>query len=335
MSVLPGQKLTIGELFVSMAMGLILYLLPGDLRNQTNSLYLSEALVFLSAFVITAVFFLIIKRYEAVGAMLITDSVITAGAFAFGIVRGAITGGGEYWPALSEYQLVTISILWAVPFFMTVLIRLFSHDARDTNETRMAFVRFLSLGVTALMILYIMVVVFRQIIPASPNLSPERSIYYVPFQRIVECFEHAGEWGMGYLMWNAFIVTPLTFSLMILCPKIKLWHILFVSFAFGLTIEIFQFAFNTGTVFVDDMLLYVLGGLVGFLLKRAIDYLRSLFTVGQDNTMMSLDYTPLEGRPQSVIEEFEEEDDFDKNVSDTSEFQLITDEVIKEHPTAQ
>lgn len=331
MSVLPGQKLTIGELFVSMAMGLILYLLPGDLRNQTNSIYLSEALVFLSTFVITLVFFLIIKRYEAIGAMLLTDSIITAGAFAFGIVRGIITGGGDYWPVLNEYQLTTLSILWAVPFFVIVLLRLFSHDARDTNETRVSFVRFLSLSVTAMMILYIMAVVFRQIIPETPNLSPERSIYYVPFQRIADCFEHAGEWGIGYLLWNIFVISPLTFGLMILNPKLKLWHILFVSFAFGLTIEIFQFAFNTGVVFVDDIILYIIGGLVGYLIKRIIDYFRSLFTIGQEKTMLSLDYTPVEGRPRKVIEEFEEED-FDENVSDTSEFQLITDEVIKEHP---
>ena len=49
MSVLPSQKLTIGELYVSMAVGLILYLLPGDIRNQMNSIVLSEVMVFIDA----------------------------------------------------------------------------------------------------------------------------------------------------------------------------------------------------------------------------------------------------------------------------------------------
>ncbi|MBQ3887664.1 MAG: hypothetical protein II735_06815, partial [Clostridia bacterium] len=81
MSVLPSQKLTIGELFVSMAVGLILYLLPNDIRNQTTEIWLSESMVFLAAFIITGVFLFIIKRYEAVGAALLTNALITAGSF--------------------------------------------------------------------------------------------------------------------------------------------------------------------------------------------------------------------------------------------------------------
>ena len=88
MSVLPSQKLTIGELYVSMAVGLILYLLPGDIRNQMNSMVISEIMVFISTLTITAVFFFIIKRYEAIGAALLTNSIITAGAFGFGIIHG-------------------------------------------------------------------------------------------------------------------------------------------------------------------------------------------------------------------------------------------------------
>lgn len=337
MSVLPGQKLTIGELFVSMAMGLILYLLPGDLRNQSNSIFLAETHVFLAAFVISAVFFLVIKRYEAMGAMLLTDSLITAGAFVFGIAHGALSSGGDFWPTLNDYQLITTAMLWAIPFFITILFRLFAHDARDTNEMRMGFVRFLSLSLAALLVIYVIIVVFRQIIPQSPDLSPEHSIYYVPFERIGECFQEYDNGGITYLLWNTLIVAPLTFSLMILSERIKLLHVLFISFAFGMAIEIFQFAFNTGTVYVDDIILYLIGGLFGFLFKKMLDYLRSLFTIGQDKHMLSFNYTPLDNRAQraaaaySPAEEKEDKEDFDENFSDTSEFQLITDELIEEH----
>ena len=227
-----------------------------------------------------------------------------------------------------------MSILWSVPFFITVLFRLFSHDSRDTNETRMGFVRFLSLSLAALMIIYFMVIIFRQVIPQSPNISPERSVYFVPFEMIGRCFENIGEWGLSYIVWNGTLLAPLTFSLMILSPRVKFWHILFISFAFGLTIEIFQFAFNTGSVYSDDVILYVFGGFMGFLFKKILDYLRSLFTIGQDKNMLSLKYTPIESRPQRAVTEtfdVDEKEDFDENFSDTSEFQLITDELLREH----
>ena len=181
MSVLPSQKLTIGELFVSMAVGLILYLLPNDIRNQTTEIWLSESMVFLAAFIITGVFLFIIKRYEAVGAALLTNALITAGSFGFAIINGILTKGEGFWPSFSEYQLISMLILWVVPFLFVVLLRLTAKDQKDTNDTRRSFCRFLSLSLRAMMILYIMVVVFVQILPHMPSTSVQRSIYYVPF----------------------------------------------------------------------------------------------------------------------------------------------------------
>ncbi len=304
MSVLPSQKLTIGELFVSMAVGLILYLLPNDIRNQTTEIWLSESMVFLAAFIITGVFLFIIKRYEAVGAALLTNALITAGSFGFGIINGILTKGEGFWPSFSEYQLISMLILWVVPFLFVVLLRLTAKDQKDTNDTRRSFCRFLSLSLRAMMILYIMVVVFVQILPHMPSTSVQRSIYYVPFTRIQECLDNAAEWGTLYLCWNGLLLMPLSFSLLILNPKIRWWQILFISFAAGLALEIFQFSFSTGTVYVDDILLYLAGGMIGVFIKRLIDYIRSFITVGQDRTMLSLDFTPVGG-----LDENDENDD--------------------------
>ena len=293
MIVLPSHKLTIGELFVSMAVGLILYLLPNDIRNQTDSVYLSEVLVFFTALIVTGVFLFIIKRYEAVGAALLTNSIITVSAFVFNTVNGFISKGGRFWPNIAEYQLITMFILWTVPFLFVVILRLFARDSKDTDETRRSFCRFLSLSLRALMVIYLLVIVFVQVLPRAPSTSSTRGIYYIPFDRIRECIDHAAEWGTLYLCWNGLIQVPLTFSLLVLNPKIRWWQMLFISFAFGLTLEILQFSFNTGTVYIDDLLLYMTGGMVGFFLKRLIDYIRSFLTIGQDRTMLSLDYTPL------------------------------------------
>ena len=62
MSVLPGQKLTIGELYLAMAIGLILFLMPNDIHNSVPLDVVSEGLVAVAAVCTIAVFVFIIKR---------------------------------------------------------------------------------------------------------------------------------------------------------------------------------------------------------------------------------------------------------------------------------
>ena len=327
MSVLPSQRLTIGELYVSMAVGLILYLLPGDIRNQVSTVGISELAVLLTVLVVTIVFLLVIKRYEAVGEALLTNSVITVGAFGFYVLNGILSKGSEFWPSISIYQLVTMFIVWVVPFLFTVIVRLFINNHRDTNDSRAGFARFLTLSLRALMMIYILVIVFVEIIPKAPDMATNRSILYIPFSRLQECIDNAGEWGIRYMLWNGLILMPLSFSLMVMNQRIRWWHALFISFAAGLTLEIFQFALNTGTVYVDDLLLYIVGSIVGILLKRLIDLIRFRITKGQEGHMLSLEYTPI-SVPEKPVEVFEEVevsgeqlviDDFDEELDKTLE----------------
>ncbi len=338
MSVLPGQKLTIGELYVSMAVGLILYLLPGDIRNQMNSIVISEVMVFFATLTITAVFFFIIKRYEAIGAALLTNSVITAGAFCFGIINGLIARGGDFWPSISEYGLISMFIIWVVPFLFAVVIRTFSRDGRDSEDLRLGFSRFLSLALRALMIIYVLVIVFKQLIPHYPMLSMNRSIYYVPFVRIQECLENFSEWGGLYLFWNGLILMPLTFSLLVLNPRIRWWQTLFISFAAGLAIEVFQFSLNTGTVYVDDIILYMIGGMIGYFLKRIVDFIRYRVSGKEESNMLSLDYSPFGRVGRGLIEVYDDVGDkeydktqtgLDEEFDDTLRDPMITEDDVK------
>ncbi len=334
MSVLPSQKLTIGELYVSMAVGLILYLLPGDIRNQMSSIGLSEVMVFIATLTITAIFFFIIKRYEAIGAALLTNSIITVGAFCFGIVNGLISKGSDFWPSISQYNLITMFIIWIVPFLFAVVIRTFAKESRDSDDLRLGFSRFLSLALRALMIIYVLVVVFEQIIPRAPKMSMNRSIYYIPFVRIQECLDNFSQWGGLYLIWNGLILMPLTFTLLIINPKIRWWQMLFLSFAAGLAIEVFQFSLNTGTVYVDDIILYMIGGMIGYLLKLTVDGIRYSVSGKEERHMLSLEYTPVTGS-QGIIEVYDEltegaeeetDPDFDDEFDDTLRDPVITDD---------
>ena len=110
MSVLPSQKLTIGELYVSMAVGLILFLLPNDMKNQFGTSPISMVFVGLMALVIVGVLYIAIKRYEAIGAAMLTQSIITVASFSFSIVNNVISGTNDYWSSISDYQLINMFV---------------------------------------------------------------------------------------------------------------------------------------------------------------------------------------------------------------------------------
>lgn len=294
MSVLPSQKLTVGELYVSMAVGLILFLLPNDYKNQFGTSPLAVVLVAFSALVIASALFITIKRFEAIGAAILTKSVITVISFLFSILNGIISKNNDYWPSISDYQLITMFILWTVPFFLAVFIRLFTVGKRDTNDRRLGFSRFLSLSLRALLFIYIMVLVFKQIMPYKPDVVTSRMIFYIPFSKISDCINSVDGSSVVYIIWHCLILAPLTFSLLILNPNIRWWYLLIISAAAGLAIEILQFSLNTSGVYTDDIMMYLVGGVLGMLLKHLIDKIRSAITGGQERTMLSLEYTPVE-----------------------------------------
>ena len=72
-----------------------------------------------------------------------------------------------------------------------------------------------------------------------------------------------------------------------------------ICFCVGVTLEILQFVLNTGTICSDDILLYMTGGIVGYLLKHFIDLIRSAITSGQDKCMLSFSYT-LKQQPNRI-----------------------------------
>ena len=136
MTMLPSRKLTIGELFVSLAAGLMLFLLPNDAISQFEADSVREGFVFTMALVITAVLFFIIKRYEAIGVSMMTFSAMTLLGTTINIIKGAVTKGEDYWPHLSEYTIITMLILWLTPFVFAIAVRILAGGKSDNNNTR-------------------------------------------------------------------------------------------------------------------------------------------------------------------------------------------------------
>lgn len=290
MTVLPSQKLSVSQMNIALAVGLMLFLLPNDAKNQFQSEPVCESFIFVTTAIIISLMYIIIKRFEAIGTAMVATSVLTAAAFVFTSVTAIITKGMDYWPKISEYQIVSMFILWVTPFVFAVALRLIMNTSRKKSEQRRSFVRFLSLSMKALIIIYVMVLVFKLIIPVKPHTENERELLPMLSQRIAPCItgEHAN--GIEYIIWHCIIIAPLTFYLSVLIPEFRVWHGVIIAVALGLTVEAIQFLLNTGAACSDDIIMYTSGALLGIFLKRSIDFLRRGITGGKEAVILSYEY---------------------------------------------
>lgn len=307
MTVLPSQKLSIGELCVAIGAGLMLFLLPNDAKNTFQDETMCESFVFILTIVITVVFHLIIKRFEAVGAMMLTASVMISISVAFNIVTGAIAKGSDYWPNMQRYRIITMMITWLVPFIYVVIRRLLSGRTNDNSDIRRSFARFLALSIRAMIIIYLLVIIFKLLIPVRPQMDSEREVLLIPTQLISNCFSGEYDRGVEYLIWTSLIIAPMTFYLSVLVKNFHIWHALIISAAVGLTIEALQFILNTSVISTDDIIMYLIGAVIGVLAKFLIDALRNLITIGKETTILSYNPDKVVKKSSGEAEIIEEE----------------------------
>lgn len=293
MTLLPSQKLTIGEFFISLAAGLMLYLLPNDAKNQFESDGICIGFVFLISVVITSVLFFIIKRYEALGTALMTLSALCLINLIISVISGIITRGNEYWPNLTEYSIICMFILWIIPFLSGVFIRLITNEASDTNDSRRSFLRFMSLSMGALLIIYGMVLILRMIIPKAPDLLGARTVSLEPLTHINEWLSGSENGTIFRIIWDSIIFAPLTFYLSVLIPRFRILHGIILGLVLGISVEGLQFLFNTEAAYLDDIILYIIGAILGICIKYAFNGLRYLISQGNDTCMLTLEYIPV------------------------------------------
>ena len=305
MTVLPAQKLSVEEMVASLAAGLMLFLLPNDALNQFESDGVCYSFIFIVTFVIVLMLYTIIKRYEAVGTALMTMSCSWMISVIFRICSGIITKGNEYWPKLSEYNIVSMFLLWVIPFSFVLIMRLLSIGG-DSNKKRLSFVRFMALSMYSLLVIYGIVLVFKLIIPAKPQLNSNREMELMIFGRISSCLSPERENGIQYIVWHCIIFAPMAFYLSVLIPRFRVWHAVILGLAIGIGVEAMQYLLNTSTACTDDILMYVIGAILGILIKNAIEILRRILTDGRDMCMLSFEYIPVpkkeKGEPRIVEE---------------------------------
>lgn len=297
MTVLPSQKLTISQVFLSLAAGLMLFLLPNDAKNQIVEEGPGEAYIFLISLVISSVLFIITKRYEAVGLSLFTMALLNAISFFFEIVIGFSEDSPDYWPDLNKYRVLGCFLLWFVPFMFCIVIRVLATGSRDNNDTRRDFAGFMSSGIKSLLILYVVIIVFKLIMPSRPG-QENRELVLMIFERIGGCINGSIENGFSYICWHCIVLAPLSFYLAVLVPKFKIWHVAIISAILGIAIEVMQYILATASACTDDILMLMVGALLGILIKHGINKLRSVITKGEDNNMLSFEYSHLDIKPK-------------------------------------
>ena len=152
--------------------------------------------------------------------------------------------------------------------------------------------RSLKLFTWIVFILYLTVLIYIIVLKGGSALSMARhrteisfmqkisNINYIPFKTIFyylggnQAFIISKENILG----NIITFAPLGFLLPILYNKFKkLKNIFFISVGVSLSIEIVQLLFNLGSCDIDDLILNVLGSILGFEVFKILSYTKKRF----------------------------------------------------------
>lgn len=98
-----------------------------------------------------------------------------------------------------------------------------------------------------------------------------QSVNLIPFYTIIEYSQSIINGnkivGITNILGNLIIFFPLGYITAFFLPKMrKLTRILILSFAFSLVIELLQYVFMCGQADIDDVILNILGGIIGYLI---------------------------------------------------------------------
>ncbi len=290
MNFLKGKKLPIGHFFLSLAAGLMLFLLPNEAKVQCSREYWE--LYVLSISLIISVFLLIIvKKYEAMGTALLTASGLLTLRFIIISVISAVQGTlNPLTEELTMYDMVSWIIIWFIPFVITVTVKLFAISVWNSKEKREGFSRFLFLSGAALFITLLTFIVCKVIYPYPNLMGGKRTFVLIPFMRIIECINGTHADGVLYILWHCILLIPIGFYLSIYIKKANLLTVLFTGVGIGALLELWQLTLNTGAVCFDDIMMYTLGAVLGYGLKLLIEKTRSVLTLGRDKNMLEIQY---------------------------------------------
>lgn len=186
-----------------------------------------------------------------------------------------------------------IILMWCSGVAITMLIRLFAKHKWNAPHIRRSFRKGFMCSSIVFSILYIILLLALFIFQRTPT-EKARSLNLIPFHGAFSLYwPHikAGRFQDGIFVQffgNLLIFTPLGFYLGLWWRRRKhKWVMFLLPVLLSGTIEACQYLFHTGESDIDDLWMNVIGFLLGVLMVKVMDAIRSAVTKGKEKTIFS------------------------------------------------
>ncbi len=186
-----------------------------------------------------------------------------------------------------------VILMWCSGAAITMIIRLFARKKWNAPHIRRSFRNGFICSSVVFSILYVILLLSLFIFQRTPS-EQARSLNLIPFRGAFATYwPHikSGRFQDGIFVQffgNLLIFTPIGFYLGLWWRKHKhKWMLVILPILLSGTIEACQYIFHTGECDIDDLWMNVVGFLLGTLLVKIMDAIRSAVTKGKEKTIFS------------------------------------------------
>ncbi len=280
MRVTKNLNVSTSQLLTSLVGGLALFLVPQDAKNITNGIFRELYVAGIAALVVVLLF-LIFKNYETIGISLVV--VMTLTAINYTIYNIQMNMEGPFKLYLDYYDSICFFLVCLIPFLVCIGIRIFSFNAYDLNLFRLEFKNFMKLSTIAFTIYY-MILLFAYFLFKEPvDLFSPRDIDLVFIKsNSLNSFQM---FQIREYIKNLLYFIPIGFFVTVYKNKTSTLKKIMMVVYFSIFIELVQYVLNTATVSLVDLISYIIGFILGGVIKKLLDMLRKFITRGEECTI--------------------------------------------------
>ena len=280
MRVTKDLNISTSQLLTSLVGGLALFLVPQDAKNITDGIFRELYVAGIAALVVVLLF-LIFKNYETIGISLVVVMVLTAVNYTIYNIKMNMEGPFKLY--LDYYDGICFFLVCLIPFLVCLSIRIFSFNSYNSDIFKLGFKNFMKLSTIAF-IIYYMILLFAYFLFKEPvDLFSKRDINLIFIQNnrlnSIQTFQ-VKEYVKSLLYF-----VPIGFFISVYKNKTAAWKKIVIAICFGIFIELIQYALNTATVSLWDIVFYIIGFILGGIIKKSLDVLRSFITRGEERTI--------------------------------------------------
>ena len=282
MRVTRDLNVSTSQLLTSLVGGLALFLVPQDAKNITDGIFRELYVAGIASLVVTLLF-LIFKNYETIGISLVIVMALTTVNYTIYNIKMNMQGPFKLY--LDYYDGICFFLVWLIPFLVCIGIRIFSFNSYNSDLFKLEFKNFMKLSTIAF-IIYYTILLFACFLFENPvNLFAQRNINLIFIQKnksnnlqILEIKE--------YIKSFLYFV-PIGFFVSVYKNKTATWKKLVIAAGLAIFIELTQYILNTATVSVYDLIFYIMGFILGGIIKKLLDALRSFITRKEERTIFN------------------------------------------------